>query len=142
MMALRGNRLASRHRRIPVVAVLTLGFLFLGVQIASAQQQRPLLMPGKRTLFQKVITHPGARLYASAGEASPVLKDPVDSFTVYYVYERTVLDGSEWMEVGLSSTGEVGGWIKILSVNKILLFTIFFAIISVHESLKIMDYFR
>jgi serine/threonine-protein kinase PpkA len=117
MMVLRGNRPTNRHGRLAVVAVLLLGLLFAGVLVASAQQRRPLLMPGKQTLFQKVITHPGARLYSSPGEASPVLKDPVDSFTVYYVYERTDLDGREWMEVGLSSTGDVSGWIESSKVS-------------------------
>ncbi len=112
MMALRGKRPTMRHRRTPVVTVLVLGLLLGCGQITAAQQRRPLLMPGKRTLFQKVITHPGARLYASPGAASPVLKDPVNSFTVYYVYQRTLLAGSDWLNVGLSSTGDVSGWIE------------------------------
>ena len=36
----------------------------------------------------------------------------VEPFTVFYVYERTPVDGNEWLKVGSSTNCEVSGWIK------------------------------
>ncbi len=95
-----------------LAAVLLVCLSLLGVEGATAQQRKPLLIPGKQTLFQRVVTHPGATLFTSAGDKAGVIQDKVKPFTVFYVYQRASLKGAEWLEVGLSSTGEVDGWIK------------------------------
>jgi serine/threonine-protein kinase PpkA len=79
---------------------------------AQAQLRSPLLIPGKRTLYQKVITHPGAKLFAIDGDALKVLEGWIKPFTVYYVYERTSVAGEPWLQVGLSSTEGPLGWIN------------------------------
>lgn len=66
---------------------------------------KPLLMEGKKTLFQRVLTIPDARLYqqpdaTSAGEA-------VVPFSVYYVYQRE----NNWLKIGHDSFGRISGWI-------------------------------
>ena len=37
--------------------------------MVGAQQRKPLLIPGKRALYQKVITHPGAKLFTIDGKS-------------------------------------------------------------------------
>jgi serine/threonine-protein kinase PpkA len=93
-----------------VVFFICLGLM--GQQIYAARQSKPLLIPGKRTLYQKVITHPGTKLYARAGKAVEVIENWVTPFTVYYVYQRASVDSRPWLEVGLSSTEGPIGWIK------------------------------
>ena len=82
------------------------------VQSAPAQQCKPLLIPGKRSLFQQVITHPGANLYASAGRSAQMLEAKIKPFTVFYVYGRTSADDIDWLKVGLSSNCELSGWVR------------------------------
>jgi serine/threonine-protein kinase PpkA len=79
---------------------------------ATAQQCKPLLIPGKRTLFQRVVTHPGAKLYIAPDEPAAGSQASIKPFTVYYVYERASRNGTNWLMVGSSSTCKVDGWIQ------------------------------
>ena len=48
-----------------LIAILTALTLLAGwTPAAHAADRTPLLMEGKKTLYQRVITHPGASLYA------------------------------------------------------------------------------
>ncbi|MBC3422573.1 serine/threonine-protein kinase [Pseudomonas sp. RW3S2] len=78
--------------------------------VASAAQndQRPLLMAGKKTLFQRVLTKPGARLADSPGGAAG---DSLPAFSVLYVYQRKDIDGKAWIQVGAASDGLREGWL-------------------------------
>ncbi len=66
---------------------------------------KPLIMEGKKTLFQRVLSIPEARIYsdpnrkAESSEAVP--------FSVFYVYERK----SQWLKIGHDSYGKIVGWI-------------------------------
>lgn len=73
-----------------------------------AQAKAPLLMDGKKTLFQKVLTRPGAQLCAKAGDASG---KPLEPFSVFFVYERTDAGGKPWLLVGAGSDGRTQGWL-------------------------------
>jgi len=86
--------------------------MLVWVEAAAAQKCRPLLIPGKRSIYQQVITHPGANLYANASNSAAILEARIKPFTVYYVYERTSADDTEWLHVGLSSSCELSGWVK------------------------------
>ena len=88
------------------------GLTLVGVNAVSAQQCKPLLIPGKRSLFQQVITHPGANLYAAAGQSASIVKAHIEPFSVFYVYERAATDDGEWLKVGPSSSCEISGWIR------------------------------
>ncbi|MGQ0697108.1 MAG: vWA domain-containing protein [Panacagrimonas sp.] len=69
----------------------------------------PLLMQGKSTIYERVLTRPGASLAATPGEAG---KGSIAAFTRYYVYGRKTVANSEWLEVGADSGGGVKGWLK------------------------------
>lgn len=76
--------------------------------------QRPLLMAGKKTLFQRVLSKPGAKLTEEAG-AAPGKALP--AFSVLYVYERKDLDGSPWLRVGAATDGRSDGWLPATQVS-------------------------
>ncbi len=88
----------------PVVSRLLLIVLtLLTTQLWALE--KPLLMEGKKTLFQRVLTIPDARLYqqpdmTSAGET-------LVPFSVFYVYQRE----NNWLKIGHDSFGRISGWI-------------------------------
>ena len=82
-----------------------------------SQTCRPLLLPNKQTLFQRVLTHPGAELFLSPDPTSPLVQAKVTPFTVYYVYDRTLVGEAEWLKVGLSTNCETAGWINSVFVS-------------------------
>jgi len=88
------------------------------INAAMAQQCKPLLIPGKRALFQQVITHPGANLYESFDESATIMKSRIKPFTVFYVYERFSAADIEWLKVGPSSRCEVSGWVKETTISE------------------------
>ncbi|MCP4470693.1 MAG: VWA domain-containing protein [Gammaproteobacteria bacterium] len=68
---------------------------------------KPLLMEGKKALYQRVLSIPEARLY-EIPVASSAASSEIIPFSVLYVYER----GSEWLKVGYGSFGKIAGWVK------------------------------
>ncbi len=75
---------------------------------AWAQARQPLLMDGKTTLFQRVLTRPGAALAASPGAAGG---KPMEPFSVFFVYERKEQGGKAWLLVGGGSDGKTAGYL-------------------------------
>ncbi|MDR1947450.1 MAG: VWA domain-containing protein [Desulfovibrio sp.] len=88
---------------VPTVCLL----LCLCAGAASAAERKPLLLEGKKTLYQRVVTHPGARLTDGPAENAQVLQDSVKTFSVFYVFDRR--DG--FLEVGPSSSS-ASGWVR------------------------------
>ncbi|MES9834591.1 MAG: vWA domain-containing protein [Candidatus Thiodiazotropha sp. DIVDIV] len=76
--------------------------------IVSAPQDRPLLMEGKQSLYQRVLSKPGANLFDKIQQGSG---SPSVPFSVYYVYSRKQQNGSSWIKVGLNRHGTIEGWI-------------------------------
>jgi serine/threonine-protein kinase PpkA len=76
--------------------------------------QRPLLMAGKKTLFQRVLSKPGAKLSSEAG-ATPGKALP--AFSVLYVYQRKDVDGSPWVRVGAATDGRSDGWLPAAQIS-------------------------
>ncbi|AZE86599.1 Serine/threonine protein kinase PpkA [Pseudomonas orientalis] len=76
--------------------------------------QRPLLMAGKKTLFQRVLSKPGAKLSADAGSAPG---KALPAFSVLYVYQRKDIDGIPWVRVGAATDGRSDGWLPASQVS-------------------------
>ncbi len=76
---------------------------------AMAAPDKPLLMEGKRSLYQRVLAVLGASLVDQPGDSQAAVA--VTPFSVYYVYERRQHDGREWLLVGGDRHGGVSGWL-------------------------------
>jgi len=63
---------------------------------------RPLLIEGKHSLYQRVLATPDARLAAEPGGEGHTAVTP---FTSFYVYARREQGGTEWVEVGTDLHG-------------------------------------
>ena len=76
---------------------------------AQTEQRQPLLLAGKTTLFQRVLTRPGATLLAQpAGQATRT----VPPLSIFYVYDRRTSEaGAAYIEVGTNTIGQVVGWL-------------------------------
>lgn len=73
-----------------------------------AMAAEPLLMPGKQTLYQRVLTRPGAALVPQPGATDGTVQTP---FSVFYVYDRRTVGGQSWVAVGATAQGTVDGWL-------------------------------
>jgi serine/threonine-protein kinase PpkA len=74
---------------------------------AQAAMRKPLLVEGKRSLFQRVLTRPGARLLAQPAAGAAVRQGDVKPFSVFYVYGRQ----GDFLEVGASLAGGPVGFL-------------------------------
>jgi serine/threonine-protein kinase PpkA len=69
---------------------------------------RPLLIDGKTSLFQRVLSIPGAALRDTPGGSGGEASTP---FTAYYVYAREQAAGAAWLLVGTDRHGGTDGWL-------------------------------
>jgi len=108
------NIMAPRVRTMTmcVAAVLFVCMTLAVTEQGIAQQCKPLLIEGKKTLYQRVVTHPGAALFARAGDPSSLLQRGITPFSILYVYERKTVDGTPWLLVGPSVNCKTSGWLK------------------------------
>jgi len=82
-----------------------------GIPIARADTApaKPLLLPGKTTLYQRVLTRPGAMLVAKPGAAAGQAVPPL---SIFYVYGRAKdASGKDFVQVGANAAGLLSGWI-------------------------------
>jgi serine/threonine-protein kinase PpkA len=86
----------------------------LPVATAVDDGQRPLLMAGKKTLFQRVLSKPGTKL---ASEPGGTPDKALPAFSVLYVYQRKELAGSPWLRVGAATDGRSDGWLPAEQVS-------------------------
>ena len=70
---------------------------------------RPLLMPGKETLYQRILTAPDATLAQTPGATEKGA--PVIPFSALYVYAREQGAREQWLQVGTDRFGQVIGWL-------------------------------
>lgn len=94
-----------KMRFIAVILLLMAG----NVVADDAGRLSPLLIPGKQSLYQRVLTVPQAKVYPAAKEKGDG-KDVVP-FTAYYVYGRKKVGKREWIRVGTDRFGAIAGWI-------------------------------
>ncbi len=87
-------------------------------QATAARPARPpqpegreaLLIPGKRSLRQRVLSRPGAAYSSQPG--GPPAGSPINPLTPLFVFARQAApDGTPWMEVGLATRGVTMGWL-------------------------------
>ena len=94
-------------------AILRMAAVLASVIVVSnaLAQQQPLLMEGKTTLYQKVLTRPGAVLSGAPGSGAP--GKPLPAFTVLYVYQRVpITAGETYLAVGPDARGTVWGFVN------------------------------
>ncbi|MCP3672769.1 MAG: VWA domain-containing protein [Gammaproteobacteria bacterium] len=92
------------NRFIAIVLMLMVGNVFA----KSSTRVTPLLIKGKQTLYQRVLSIPQARMF-------PVAKDDgagkdVIPFTAFYVYGRKNVSKREWLKLGTDRHGTIAGW--------------------------------
>lgn len=95
------------NSRLLSFILILVGIVALPLESVFAAQQ-PLLIEGKKSLFQRVLAKPGAGLVTSPVD---VEAKPVAPFSIYYVYARESLEGRNWVEVGTDRHGTVIGWL-------------------------------
>ncbi len=92
-------------RFIAIVLILMAG----NVVAESKGRLSPLLIPGKQSLYQRVLAVPQAKIFPAAKEKGSG-KDVVP-FTAFYVYKRQKVGKREWLRVGTDRHGSIKGWI-------------------------------
>ncbi len=94
--------------RSAIIAILMTTFTFTAP--ATAQDRKPLLMEGKQSLFQRVLTRPGTELLKQPGGKALKKLPPL---SIFYAYDRLTNEaGTEFVEVGTNSSGRVSGWVR------------------------------
>jgi len=96
---------------MPILKRLLAAACVLAMSAASghaAEERDALLMDGKRTLFQRIITEPGAELVATSQANAEVVAADLPPMSIYYVYAR---EGG-MVEVGANAHGVPDGWIS------------------------------
>ena len=96
-----------KRLQFPLICLLAL-LLFASIP----QARTPLVQDGKKSVFQRVITHPGAQLFTGPDQGAPVLRPSVKTFTAMYIYDRQ----GDRFEVGVSSS-RADGWINAKDVT-------------------------
>ncbi|HEX5080047.1 MAG TPA: vWA domain-containing protein [Geminicoccaceae bacterium] len=92
-----------------------LGLLLVLLGAHAEAQDRPLLVEGKTTLYQRVLARPGAVLHETPG--GPTVATPVRPFDVFYVFARE----GDWVETGRAAEGPRLGWLladKVIDWNQ------------------------
>jgi serine/threonine-protein kinase PpkA len=96
-------------KHIVLVAFVAMTPLFAtAAEPADSRGDQPLLIEGKHTLYQRVLSTPGARLAAEPGGEAHT---PVVPFTSFYVYARREHGGTQWLQVGTDRHGTHTGWL-------------------------------
>jgi serine/threonine-protein kinase PpkA len=79
---------------------------------ANADVSKPLLMPGKKSLYQRVLTRPEAVLYKRLDASTPEKPIPLVPFSVLYVYAKKKVSGKDWIQVGMDKFAGPDGWVE------------------------------
>ena len=74
-------------------------------QAGFAQQERPLLVEGTKTVYQRVLTRPSTPLHDAA---EGTVTDELPAFQPLYVYAVK----GDWQQVGPSASGNPTGWVR------------------------------
>lgn len=102
------NRFVALPAGAAVALALCLLAMFPG-NAAAQSTERPLLVEGRKTVYQRVLTRPGALHYPSPADA-PTRGYP--AFQPLYVFDLQ----PGWYKVGPSISGGASGWVQAGSV--------------------------
>ncbi len=94
---------------LPMIKYFFTLCLLLNFSMVQAVPDQPLLIPGKTSLYQRVLSIPGALLAAEAGGNNG---SEITPFTSFYVYQQENHGGSDWILVGTDRHGGTDGWIQ------------------------------
>ncbi len=97
---------------MPLKAFYRVFFAILFIALpsfAALASDKPLLMEGKTSLYQRVLTTPHAELVPKIGQTGG---KQIATFSVYYIYDRQEQGNISWVKVGTSTNGNIAGWIK------------------------------
>ena len=110
-------RMSIRHRvRVTLLAAALVGPGAAAVAAAAATTERQALpMPGKTSLYQRVLTRPGAALRDAPGAAARPDAE-VPPLSVFYVYDRRPIQGKDWLELGTAAADAATGWLPAAEV--------------------------
>jgi serine/threonine-protein kinase PpkA len=110
-------RMSIRHRvRVTLLAAALVGPGAAAVAAAAATTERQALpMPGKTSLYQRVLTRPGAALRDAPGAAARPDAE-VPPLSVFYVYDRRPIQGKDWLELGTAAADAAAGWLPAAEV--------------------------
>ncbi|MGU3496673.1 hypothetical protein ACLBXM_21745 [Xanthobacteraceae bacterium A53D] len=106
------HRILARAIRAHVRLLTLFGLLAMGVAAGpgvAAPAREPLLIPGKTTLYQRILTRPDTPLTREPGAGQAMAHFP--PFSIFYVYARKSEGGAEYVEVGRSLDAGAEGWI-------------------------------
>ncbi len=104
-----------KNRFVAIIIMLMAG----NVVAESSARMSPLLIPGKQSLFQRVLAIPQARIFPEAKDDGA--GQDVVPFTSFYVYARKKINKHEWLRVGSDRYGTIVGWMpsgKTMSWNQ------------------------
>lgn len=97
------------NRMAVCLAVLSLVFC---CGITFAEDDKPLLIPNKKNLYQRILSLPGAKLFPHE-ELSHRDSINLRPFSIGYVYDRvTDRNDVEWLQIGFDRNGNRVGWIR------------------------------
>ncbi|HYN78880.1 MAG TPA: VWA domain-containing protein, partial [Lamprocystis sp. (in: g-proteobacteria)] len=81
----------------------------LGALFAGATPAEPLHPAGKRDVFERVLTRPGAMVGETPGAPG---RDPLKALSRLYVYARQDVTGQEWLRIGTGVQDDsIRGWL-------------------------------
>jgi serine/threonine-protein kinase PpkA len=101
------NKAVSAMKSRFALSLFLAGALLTGNAMAQ-QQPAPLTVPGVAGLDQRVLTRPYAKLTAQPG-ATDGRALPV--FSHFFVFERRMAGGKEWLRVGANRRAQPAGWV-------------------------------
>jgi hypothetical protein len=91
--------------------VLLLAVLLPALPALAQEAARPLLIPGKKTLYQRVLTQPQAQLRKAPQADAVLVGEPLPPFEIFFVYERQGEGEAGWLRVGRTDRGRSDGWL-------------------------------
>jgi len=93
-------------------AVIVLFSLAFVNHAAIGREDKPLLIPNKKNLYQRILSLPNAKLYPHE-ELSRRDSIELGPFSIAYIYaKRKDRNGKEWLQIGFDRYGKRVGWIK------------------------------